>query len=965
MNAGKKANRPSLNSWNADYIEAQYDLYRRDPDSVPEDMRAFFAGFELGLGHSGRPAASSDKASRFQSAVDDLINAYRDLGHLAARLDPFDRPRPRPVALNLEYHGLTESDLDEVVDTGSIQLPMNAPLREIIDKLERTYCGPIGVEYMHIQDSEERRWVQQTFEEHDGRILLQPAQRVHILRQLLHAETFEAFLQKRYPGEKRFSLEGAEALIPLLDHICERATELDVGEIVLGMPHRGRLNVLNNILGKTYQQIFTEFEDNWQADFADGGGDVKYHSGYSGIRQFINGRKLHLALASNPSHLEAVDPVVLGRARAKQYLRGDTERRRVVPVLLHGDAAIAGQGIVAETLNLSRLEGYTVGGTIHIVVNNMIGFTTLPEDGRSSTYCTDVAKMIDAPIFHVNGEYPEAVVAVAHFAIEYRQRFRKDVFIDMYCYRRYGHNEQDEASFTQPILAALIRKKASVLEGYAKTLLADGIIDESDTRQIRAAIDEALEKAQDAARSSPLDPTIDPGSARWQGFKGEYRHDDRSTGVPMEILAEICHAAGTVPDGFVVNRKLKGLLQARRALPETREISFADAEFLAYGSLLLEGIPVRLSGQDSRRGTFSHRHAVLRDAENAQPYIPLNHIRPKGQPGTDHPPGSPGPDNRPLQATLDVWDSPLSEQAVLGFEYGCSLVDPNQLVLWEAQFGDFSNGAQVIIDQFIASAEAKWERWSGLVLLLPHGYEGAGPEHSSARLERFLQLSCSGNIQVVYPSTAAQFFHLLRRQVHRKFRKPLIVMTPKSRLRVPSSTIDELTTGRFLEVIDDPIFTDPSPEQNGKAHGQRPRADRSGVTRVILCTGKIYFELAERRHELARTDVALIRIEQLHPFRAEMLRAILDSYPADAERVWVQEEPRNAGSFLYIADLLREQLGVSSLRYIGRAASPSPASGSKHRHAIEQEAILAQAIGRLPARDAADSGRGQTCAARA
>ena len=938
---------PSINGWNAPYLDAEYERYLRDPASVSPESRAFFAGFELALAGGDGTVSSGRKpavgqASSFQVAVDRLIESYRVMGHMAARLDPFGRERERPAALSLGHHGLSDADLDRLADASAIGMTPATPLREVVARLEETYCGSVGAEFMHIQTVEEREWLLSWFEGRRGRVELSPGERAHVLAQLLASEQFENFTAKRYPGDKRFSLEGGESLIPLLDRLAEASTELGVQEIVIGMAHRGRLNVLNNILGKTYAQIFTEFEDNWDRDFADGGGDVKYHRGYSGTRQYGNGRMLHLAMASNPSHLEAVDPIVLGRCRAKQRLRGDAERRRVIPVLVHGDAAIVGQGVVAECLNLSQLEGYTTGGTVHVVVNNMIGFTTLPEDGRSSRYCTDVAKFVEAPVLHVNGEDPEACVAAAQLAIEYRQRFRKDVFIDMWCYRRYGHNEQDEASFTQPVMAALIKRKPSVLKVYAERLLAEGVINEQDMEAIRRQLDDALEKAQEAAKSSPYDPTIDPGSARWSGLQPRYSHDPVETGASRESIARVCAGLASVPKGFRVNPKLKRLLESRANLPASREVSYADAESLAFGTLLLEGVAIRLSGQDCRRGTFSHRHAVLRDFETAEPYTPLNNMLPVWEPGSGEPfvPGK-------QQARFCVYDSPLSEFSVMGFDYGYSLADPNMLVIWEAQFGDFANGAQVIIDQFLASAESKWERWSGLVLLLPHGYEGAGPEHSSARVERFLTLCAGGNMQVAYPSTGAQIFHLLRRQVKRAFRKPLVVLTPKSLLRKVTSTIDELERGRFLEVIDDPFFEGPK------------GADRKGVARVILCAGKFYFELDERRREIGRTDVAIVRHEQFYPFHRDMLKGVLDRYPASAEVVWSQEEPRNAGAAMFVMDRLREELGISA-RYCGREASPTPAVGSKRIHAIEQESILSRAVGPRPSEGSGDSSPKQT-----
>jgi 2-oxoglutarate dehydrogenase E1 component len=922
-----------VNSWNADFLEAEYRRFREDPGSVPGDMAAFFRGFDLAL-NGAAPAAlpvGGGPASGIRSAVEDLIHAYRTSGHLAARLDPFGRERTRPGSLGLAHHGLSDADLSTPVGPVSFAVPEGTTLGGLLERLESTYCRGIGFEVMHIQREEEQRWLLDWVERRGGRVELSAAERVHILEQLLRAEEFENFLGKRYPGDKRFSLEGSESTIPLLDHVVNAAGDLGAEELVFGMAHRGRLNVLNNIMGKSYEQVFTEFEDTFGTDTTDGG-DVKYHRGYSGRRTTASGKVVQLAMASNPSHLESVDPVVEGRTRAKQRLRGDTERRRVIPVLIHGDAALIGQGVVAETLNLSQLEGYTTGGTVHVVINNLIGFTTAPEDARSTTYCTDVAKIIGTPVLHVNGEDPEAVVACAQLAVEYRQKFRRDVFVDLYCYRKYGHNEQDEATFTQPLLYALIRRKSSVLKVYAERLLAEGVIAESDMQQIRKRLDEALEAAQQAAKSKPYDPTIDPGSARWEGMGGTYSHEPVKTAVSVEMLGEVCAALGRVPEGFNVNPKLKSLLEGRGSLLKTKSISYADAETLAYGTLLLEGTAVRLSGQDCRRGTFSHRHAVLRDTQTGEPYTPLNTMREVGQPGTDAPPRSPGADGKPRQAKLCVYDSPLSEYAVMGFDYGYSLADPDMLVCWEGQFGDFYNGAQIIVDQYLASAEVKWERWSGLVLLLPHGYEGAGPEHSSARLERFLQLCGNDNIQVVYPTAAAQMFHLLRRQVRRNFRKPLVVMTPKSLLRTATGSIDELVGGGFREIIDDASVQDPK-----------------AVRRVVLCSGKIYFELAERREKLGRRDVAIVRVEQLYPLHREMLRGVLARYPRGVELLWAQEEPRNAGAYLFMDDMLRTQLGVEKLGYVGRDASASPAVGSKTAHKHQQEAILTKAVGALPA----------------
>jgi 2-oxoglutarate dehydrogenase E1 component len=925
---------PSVNSWSADYIDAQYACFQDDPASVPDDLRGFFQGFDLALARPAGWGAPVGGASPFQSVVDELINAYRESGHLCAKIDPFDRSRPRPASLELKHYGLGEADLNRRVEAhlGGVASPT---LRDVIAHLEQTYCQSIGIEFMHIREGEEREWFLANYEQKRGMEVPPTADRMIVLEQLARAEIFETFCQTRYPTGKRFSLEGGVSTIPLLDALIERGATLGVEEMVFGMAHRGRLNVLNNILGKSYEQIFTEFEDNWEEGFADGGGDVKYHRGYSGIRKLRTGGQMPLAMASNPSHLESANAVVLGRCRAKQRVRGDKNRTRVIPLLIHGDAALPGQGVVAEGLNMMRLEGYTVGGTIHVVINNLIGFTTIPEDGRSTEYCTDIAKASELPVFHVNGEDPEACVAVARLAVEYRQKFKKDVFIDLVCYRKHGHNEQDEQSYTQPILAALIKARPSTLTVYTQRLLAAGVIDQAGADALAARLRATLDQAQEAAKKKPFDPTIDPGSARWKGITGKYSFTPAKTGVGADVLTEICDALGTAPEGFNINPKLKGLLQGRKDIPKTGQVNHADAELLAIGSLLAEGLPVRLSGQDSRRGTFTQRHAVLRDFNSGAPYIPLNNIHEMGEWATDHEPGTKatsGPHKgKTRQAQFCVWDSPLSEYSVMGFDYGYSLADPNMLVMWEAQFGDFCNGAQIMIDQYLAAGELKWSRWSGLVLLLPHGYEGAGPEHSSARMERFLLLCADDNMEVCYPSTGAQHFHMLRRQVKRSFRKPLIVMTPKSMLRVPTSTFNDLVSGRFFEVMDDPEFA-------SNAGGKK------SVSRVIFCSGKIFHEMNERRKQTGRKDIAIIRMEQLYPFHQAEVRRILDTYNPKAERVWVQEEPRNAGAYTYIADRFQECFDVR-LPYIGRKAAATPAVGSKHAHEHEQDAILSEAIG--------------------
>ncbi len=942
----------AVNGWNAEYIESQYDQWRTAPESVTDDLAHFFQGFELARASSGfeaeagEPSAGLAGEARTHLAVASLVHAFRAMGHIAAELDPFGREPETVPELNPQHYQLNEADLDLSFQPAGLNLEKPMPLREIIALLDETYCRHVGAEFMHIENAQEREWIAARLEAVRAQPVYSKEERRRLLYQLHKAEMFETFLHKRYVGQKRFSLEGGESLIPLLDCIVERAADLSVDEIVLGMPHRGRLNVLNNVLGKTYEQIFTEFEASWDEDFVEGGGDVKYHLGYSGDRVATNGEKIRVVLSSNPSHLESVAGVVEGRTRAKQRLHTDTDRQRVVPMLIHGDAAFIAQGVVLEVLNYSQLPGYKTGGTIHVVINNLIGFTTGPEEGRTSRYCTDVMKTINAPVLHVNGEDPEAVAFVAKLALEYRQTFKKDIGIDMLCYRKWGHNEGDDPTFTQPIMAALIKKKKGVLKTYAERLLAEGAITEEDVQTIRRELDEQMERAQSKATENPQDPTIEPGSWRWQGITGAYSHAPVDTTAPLEALTEVADAIASWPEGFQVHRNLQKILTKRAdAVKNDEALDWGAAEALCYGSLLLDGVPVRLSGQDSRRGTFSHRHAVLREANTAEPYVQLNHMREMGQLGVEGmTPGTIGADGKPRQARFCVYDSPLSEAGVLGFEYGYSLADPNMLVIWEAQFGDFANCAQIIIDQYIASAELKWQRWSGLVLLLPHAYEGQGPEHSSARLERFLQLAADDNMQVVYPTTPAQFFHVMRRQLHRNIRKPLIVMSPKSLLRLPEATscVSELTGGAFVEIIDDQYF-----ESGGN--------DRKKVNRVILCSGKVYYDLERRRREEKRSDIALVRVEQLYPLHSELLQEIVSRYPAQAERVWVQEEPRNAGAYWYMVVECNQRLGWEPLPFIGRDPSATPATGSKKQHESEQNKLLQNALNvgvATPMRDA-------------
>jgi 2-oxoglutarate dehydrogenase E1 component len=901
------------NPANLSLIEDQHERWRTDPYSVDASWRIFFEGFELGR-EPGLPSGNGldrDAASS-QSAVIRLIDAYREFGHYLANLDPL-KLKPRNQTLDLlepSAFGLTDADLNRVFFT-KLSASGRSTLRELLAILRETYCRTIGVEFMHIRDTAIREWLLERMEPTRNRPQLDPKKKRQLFFKLNAAELFETFLQKNYVGQKRFSLEGGEMLIPLLDAVIERAGAAGVREIVMGMPHRGRLNVLVNILDKPYGMVFNEFESNHLPETVGGDGDVKYHLGFSADHVTSDKKTIHLTLSANPSHLEAVNPVVEGRVRAKQRRFKDRDRRLGIPVLIHGDAAFAGQGLVAETLNLSQLPGYRTGGTIHIVVNNQIGFTTAPSEGRSTRYCTDVAKMIEVPIFHVNGEDPEAVVHVGELALDFRQAFGKDVVIDMFCYRRHGHNEGDEPAFTQPLMYEKINGRLTIRELYTEQLVLNGELSSEEAETIADMFPEKMQQVLEEVKrgASETNPKAGFGGA-WTGLNSTFSFTPVETGVPIESLRIITEKLVQTPPEFSVNPKLTRLLSARLKTFEAKEsLDWAFAETLAIGSLLWEDTPVRLSGQDSRRGTFSQRHAVLVDTKTEARYIPLNHLK-EGQ------------------AEFCVYDSLLSEAAVLGFDYGYSLDEPHMLIMWEAQFGDFANGAQVIIDQFIASAESKWGRASGLVMLLPHGYEGQGPEHSSARLERFLQLCAEENIQVTVPSTPAQYFHLLRRQVRRRFRKPLVVMTPKSLLRHKQavSSVEQLTAGHFHDVIDDPS----SPER---------------ARRVLLCAGKVYYDLIARRAEVGlQRDVAIVRVEQLYPWPIDLLRSTKERYKSAREWVWVQEESQNMGAWTFAAPRLEELLGLK-VQYVGRDASASPATGSKLVHDREQAEIVEAAVG--------------------
>lgn len=886
---------------NVEYFEQAYERWKRDPGSVSSEWAAFFEGFEFARSAEAAPIESK----HLQSAVNSLVYHYRAIGHRCAAINPLEPPPALHPELELESFGLGPADLDQTFDTNHIPELPAARLREIIAIMRETYCGPIGVEYMHIQERAERRWLQQRMEPTRNRPELSAEQRLRLWRMLVRAEMFEHFLQSTYRGQKRFSLEGAETLIAAMDFLVEQAAQAGIEEIVFGMAHRGRLNVLANILQKPLEDLFHEFEDNFIAETYYGDGDVKYHKGFSNDVVTPSGRPMHLSLVANPSHLEAVDPVVEGKARAKQAIRDDTARKRVLPFLVHGDAAFAGQGIVAETLNLALLKGYRTGGTIHLVVNNQVGFTTSPEDYKSSLYPTDVAKGFGAPIFHVNGDRPEAVAHVVRLALEYRQTFAKDVVIDMWCYRRLGHNETDEPAFTQPLLYAKIAKHPSVTTLYTGELRAAGLVDAERERSERDAYRAELEEARRAAAEPERFEVTEELGGRWRGLRREYSHQPVATGVERSVLETIARKVCEFPEGFTPHRKVKKFYEEfRDAVLAGGPLTWAQAEILAFGSLLLEGTGVRLSGEDSRRGTFSQRHAAVIDQTDGRMHIPLTQLDPR-------------------QAQFCVYDSALAEASVLGFDYGYSIGDPHRLIIWEAQFGDFVNGAQVILDQFIMGAISKWDQYSGLVMLLPHGYEGQGPEHSNAWLARHLRGCAENNVEICQPTTPAQYFHLLRRQVRRDFRRPLIMLTPKSLLRHPevTSRVEELTSGHFVEVLDEGI-------------------DARSVRRVLFCSGKVYYELAAARRERGIGDIAIVRVEQFYPIWDELWEALADKYADVAEWVWVSEEPTNFGAWGFMHANLATYRPGGPIWYVGRARSASPATASLAMHRRQQSLLL-------------------------
>lgn len=923
---------------NAAYVDELYESYLIDPNSVPEDWRSYFeklpsvnSAAESEVPHSaireyfllqaknrsrvqkfGAGAVSTEHERR-QVRVLHLIAAYRNRGHQVAKLDPLGiMEREAVTDLELAHHGLSKADLDTVFQTGNLFIGTpETTLREIVDCLHSTYCSSVGAEYMHIVNTSEKRWLQQRMESVRSHPSYSDGVKEHILEQLSAAEGLEKYLGSKYPGTKRFGLEGGESLIPLMDEMIQRSGSYGSKEIVIGMAHRGRLNVLVNTLGKSPRDLFEEFDG--KSFNEDGSGDVKYHQGFSSNVKTVGG-EVHLALAFNPSHLEIVSPVVEGSVRARQDRRDDTRGEKVVPILVHGDAAIAGQGVVMETLQMSQTRGFYTGGTLHVVINNQVGFTTSRrDDARSTEYCTDVAKMVQAPIFHVNADDPEAVYFVTQLAVDYRMQFNKDVVIDLICYRRAGHNEADEPSSTQPMMYQKIKSHPTTRSLYAEKLIKSGVLSEEEAKKAADDYRDRLDEGNHVVESLVGEPNkslfVD-----WSDYIGHKVEDDWDTSYPLKRLQEMATKLETPPEGLVLQRQVKKILEDRRKMTAgALSLNWGYGETLAYASLLDQGFAVRLTGQDSGRGTFSHRHAVLHNQKNGEQYVPLKHLD----------------DNQPR---FDIYDSLLSEAAVVGFEYGYATTTPKSLVIWEAQFGDFCNGAQVVIDQFISSGEAKWGRLCGLTMLLPHGYEGQGPEHSSARLERFLQLCAEHNMQVCVPSTPAQIFHLLRRQAIRPLRKPLVIMSPKSLLRHKKavSSLDDLAKGQFFTVLDD--FTE---------------LDKQKVTRVVMCSGKVYYDLLEKRDKDEIDDTALVRIEQLYPFPERKLEEVLESYPNMTHLVWCQEEPKNQGAWFcsqhHMYNVARA-VGKNRVYYAGREMAAAPAAGSMSLHVEQQKRLVQNAF---------------------
>jgi len=921
---------------NAPFIEELYEAWLENPGSVAPEWRRWFdqiqqpgnrdvvhqpvreafvrLAYQRRGGNGHAPTAALASVERKQVSVLQLINAYRFLGLRHANVDPLKRfPKPEVPELDPAYYGLTEADMNSVFNTGSLVGAEQLPLREILRALRETYCGSIGVEYMYISDVAQKRWVQSRFESIRSTPSYSPDYKRHILERVTAAETLEKYLHTRYVGQKRFSLEGGESLIPLLDNLLQRAGEKGIQETVIGMAHRGRLNVLVNTMGKMPKDLFSEFEGKHADSFP--AGDVKYHMGFSSDI-ITPGGPMHLTLAFNPSHLEIVNPVVEGSVRARQHRRRDRDGKQVLPVVLHGDAAFAGQGVVMETLNLSQTRGYRTGGTVHIIVNNQIGFTTSDtRDARSTLYCTDVVKMVEAPVFHVNGDDPEAVVLATEIALEFRTQFQKDIVIDLVCFRRHGHNEQDEPMVTQPLMYKLVAQHPGTRKLYADKLVEQGVVQPEDPDQMIKAYRAALDGGYHTNKTI-LSNYRPPYAVNWEKFRGAKWTEKVNTAVPIAELKSLADKLTAVPAEFKLHPRVEKVIADRRQMGQGKlPLDWGMAENLAYAALLKDGYAVRISGQDSGRGTFFHRHAVLHDQArerwDAGTWMPLRHIA----------------ENQP---DFVVIDSVLSEEAVLGFEYGYATAEPNELVVWEAQFGDFVNGAQVVVDQFIASGEVKWGRMCGLVLMLPHGYEGQGPEHSSARLERFLQLCADYNMQICVPSTPAQMFHMLRRQMIRTFRKPLIVFTPKSMLRHKESvsSLEDLAAGGFQPVI-----------------GESDNLNPDEIKRVVFCSGKVYYDVRAARRERGITDIAIVRLEQLYPFPHDEFKLQIERYAKAREIVWCQEEPGNQGAWHRIQHyLLRHLLPTQKLSYALRPSSASPAAGYLALHNEQQKAVVDAAL---------------------
>ena len=905
-----------LNSGNAAYLDALYEDYLANPDAVPPQWRSYFDSLgtaDASPGFMGVTGTAAGRHTEKQVAVLQMINAHRFRGHRQADLDPL-RLYERPAVPDLEpvYYGLTDEDSNTEFNVGSLVGPKEQRLGDILSLLRDTYCRTIGAEYMYITSTLQKRWIQERLESIRGHPNFSKEKKLDILRWITAARKLEDYLHKKYVGQKRFSLEGGENLIPLIDEVIQRAGSTTAKEVIIGMAHRGRLNVLVNILGKHPKSLFGEFEG--KIDVGSGSGDVKYHMGFSSEVETPGGA-VHLVLAFNPSHLEIINPVVEGSVRARQERRRDQEANQVIPVQIHGDAAFAGQGVVMETLNLAETRGYGTGGTIHVVVNNQIGFTTSdPLDSRSTLYCTDVAKMVQAPIFHVNGNDAEAVVFITQLAVDYRMQFKKDVVIDLVCFRRYGHNESDEPLATQPMMYKKIKGQKGPRREYADQLVAEGVIEDKDHLRLAEDYVAALEGDREVSRPIRTDHQME-FMVDWDPYLDTKWTDPADTAISLETLETLGQKMTEAPDDFELHRSVQKIVDARREMAAgKRPIDWGFAESLAYATLLNDGYAVRVSGQDSERGTFFHRHAVMHNQRQRGTYTPLRHLF-EGQP------------------RFRIINSMLSEEAVLAFEYGYSTAEPETLVVWEAQFGDFANTAQVVIDQFLSSSEAKWGRYCGLVMLLPHGYDGQGPEHSSARLERYLQLCAEDNMQVCVPSTPAQMFHLLRRQMIRPMRRPLIVMSPKSLLRhrVAVSEREELTNGEFQVLIDEIDDLDPKK-----------------VTRLVLCCGKVYYDVLAQRRELGLDHVAIVRVEQLYPFPKEHINAMLNKYSKVKEICWTQEEPRNQGTWFHmlsrrhLAGCVREW---HKLSYSGRIYSASPASGFLNVHLEEQKSLVAGALG--------------------